>query len=220
MRRVSSPLRSFGSPAPRLRSGVFRTAVFRPLGSRNAAARVPSWATLGLAWLSVLVLAGAPLGCSQYRMVRYAGGFGDVQRVAIEPLSNRSFEPGVERLVTDALRREFTRRGGVQVVRQAASADLVLSGAVLPLTTRSRSFSSVELALEFEVELPVRLVARRPDGTELTFDNTSLRDWELYLASADVEVERKNREEALRRLSQLIAGRVHDALAERLTAAR
>ncbi len=173
-----------------------------------------------LASLVVLVVANGLSACSGYRMVRHAGALGDVQRVAVQPLRNESYEPGVDRLVTDALRREFSRRGGIRLVDSSGSADLVLSGAVLPLTTRSRSFSSVELALEFEVELPLRLVAQRPDGTRLDLDRTALRDWELYLASADVEVERKNREEALRRLSQVLAGRVHDALAERLAAAR
>lgn len=172
-----------------------------------------------LALLAVVFLvAGGLSACSSYRMVRHAAALGDVQRVAIPPLRNESFEPGIDRLVTDALRREFARRGGVQLVRNAAGADLVLSGAVLPLTTRSRSFSSVELALEFEVELPLRLVAERPDGTVLDLDSSVLRDWELYLASADVEIERKNREEALRRLALVLAGRVHDALAERLAA--
>ena len=188
-----------------------------PGGARAGAAAVPRLPALGLA---AVLAASALLGCSGYRVVRYGEGLGDVQRVAVEPLRNESYEPGVERLVTDALLREFARRGGVTVVRNPASADLVLSGSVLPLITRSRSFSSVELALEFEVELPLRLAARRADGTAVEFDRSLLRDWELYLASADVEVERKNRQEALRRLSQVIAGRVHDALSERLAAAR
>jgi len=169
--------------------------------------------------LSALSLA-ASLGCAGYHVVGARTGLGDVQRVAVEPLLNRSYEPGVERMVTDALVREFQRRGGASVVRNPAGADLVLSGVVQPLITRSRSFSSVELALEFEVELRVELVARRPDGTLVDIDRSVLRDWELYLASADVEVERKNREEALRRLSALLATRVHDALSERLAAAQ
>ena len=191
------------------------------VSSRRAPGRVDPARVSALAALLavVFVVAGGLSACSSYRMVRHAAALGDVQRVAIPPLRNESFEPGIERLVTDALRREFARRGGVQLVRNAAGADLVLSGAVLPLTTRSRSFSSVELALEFEVELPLRLVAERSDGTMLDLDRSVLRDWELYLASADVEVERKNREEALRRLALVLAGRVHDALAERLAAA-
>jgi hypothetical protein len=205
MRRLLVPLR----PSPRLASDRHAWT------DRRAARHLGS-----LAIMALLAAAGVLSACSSYRMVRHAGALGDVQRVAVEPLRNESFEPGIDRLVTDALRREFARRGGVRIVHNTASADLVLSGAVLPLTTRSRSFSSVELALEFEVELPLRMVAKRSDGTLLDFPRSAERDWELYLASADVEVERKNREEALRRLSQLLAGRLHDALAERLTAAR
>ncbi|HSJ95709.1 MAG TPA: LPS assembly lipoprotein LptE [Myxococcota bacterium] len=171
-------------------------------------------AVLLVAWLAL----GA--GCAGYRLVGAQTGLGDVRRVAVEPLANHSYEPGIERLVTDALVREFQRRGGASVVRSPAGADLVLSGAVQPLVTRSRSFSSVELALEFEVELAVELVAKRPDGSLVDIDRSVLRDWELYLASADVEVERKNRDEALRRLSALLATRVHDALSERLAAAQ
>jgi hypothetical protein len=168
--------------------------------------------------LLAALLAASALACSGYRMVRYEGGLGGVRRVAVEPLLNHSYEPGVERMVTDALLREFERRGGVSVVRHPAGADLVLSGVVQPVVTRSRSFSSVELALEFEVELAIALQARRPDGSVLELDPGLLRDWELYLASADVEVERKNREEALRRLATLLATRVHDALTEQLAA--
>lgn len=181
----------------------------RPLASGRS-----RWAAACVA-LAALALGG----CAGYRVVGSGTGLGDVQRIAVEPLANRSYEPGIERMVTDALVREFQRRGNAVVVRDPGQADLVLSGFVRPLVTRSRSFSSVELALEYEVELSVDLVARRRDGTRVPIDGSVLRDWELYLASADVEVERKNREEALRRLSQLLATRVHDALSERLTTA-
>jgi hypothetical protein len=167
----------------------------------------------------VLVAAATLLACSGYHMVRYGDGLAGVRRVAVEPLQNHSYEPGVETLVTDALLREFARRGGVSVVRSASAADLVLSGDVLPLVTRARSFSSVELALEFEVEMGIRLAARRSDGSRMELDPAMLREWELYLASPDIEVERKNRNEALRRLAGLLATRVHDALSERLAAA-
>ncbi|MFB3066498.1 MAG: beta-ketoacyl synthase N-terminal-like domain-containing protein [Planctomycetota bacterium] len=46
----------------------------------------------------------------------------------------------------------------------------------------------------------------------LELDPNALRTSEIYLASGDVESSRKNREEALRRLSSVLAGRVHDAL--------
>jgi hypothetical protein len=168
--------------------------------------------------LSALSMVAALAACSGYRVVRYREDLGDVRQVAVEPLRNRSFEPGVETLVTDALLREFGRRGSLAIVRDPAGADLVLSGEVVSILTRSRSFSSVELALEFEVEMGLELVARRADGSTVELDPGLLRDWELYLASADVEVERKNREEAIRRLAALLATRAHDALADQLAA--
>jgi hypothetical protein len=151
----------------------------------------------GLAALAIIVHLAA-LGCG-YRLVRYAGALGGVDSLAIRTLENESYEPGIEYLVSDA---------------DVRGADLVLTGSVLPVQTSGRSFSSVVLILEYEVTLSLIVHATRRDGSELPIDGTALRESERYLASADVEATRKNREEALRRVAGVLAGRVHDALAE------
>jgi Lipopolysaccharide-assembly len=162
------------------------------------------------------IAAWATLACSGYRVVHASEGLGSVKRVAVETLVNDSYEPGLELMVTEALRREMQRRGGVELVKDAGSADLVLSGAVVQVVTAARSFSSIAFALEYQVDMTLALQARRPDGTLIPVDPAALRDWELYLTSSDVEVERRNREEALRRLASVLAERVHDSLADRL----
>ncbi|MEN8183314.1 MAG: LPS assembly lipoprotein LptE [Myxococcota bacterium] len=134
-------------------------------------------------------------------------------RVAIEPLRNDSFEPGVEFVVTDALQREFQRRGSVEVVPNPENADFVLGGAVLPLKTHAASLTSVSFAIEYQLTMALALSVIRA-GEEVEVDRRSLRKSEFYFASSDVEVQRKNREEALRRVASAIAGRVHDALFE------
>ncbi len=58
---------------------------------------------------------------------------------------------------------------------------------------------------------------RRRDGSEVAIDPNALKESEIYLASSDIEVTRKNRQEALRRVASLLAGRIHDALFERMT---
>jgi hypothetical protein len=58
------------------------------------------------------------------------------------------------------------------------------------------------------------LEARTPDGASRPISNRFLREAELYLASADVEAMRKNRDEAVRRVAALLAQRVHDNLFE------
>jgi hypothetical protein len=159
------------------------------------------------------VLLVALLGCG-YTLVGYDAGFGDIGTVAIETPANDSFEPGVEYVVADALRREFLRRGAVRVVDDPGAADLVLGGSVRDVHTSGRSVSSVVFTVEDELELTLELEARRSDGTPLPIGPRSLREAEYYLASADVEATRKNRNEALRRLTKVLAQRVHESLFE------
>ena len=92
----------------------------------------------------------------------------------------------------------------------------MISGRVLPIQASSRSFSSVILALEYELTLALELHATKADGTELVIDPRATSETERYLASADVEALHKNRQEALRQAAALLAGRVYDALYETL----
>ena len=161
--------------------------------------------------LSALVAAAT--GCG-YSLVGYSEGFGDIRTVAIHTPTNETYAPGVEYLVADALRREFLRRGAVRLVDDPEAADLVLSGTVRRVHISGRSFSSVVLTLEYEIVMVLDLEAVRADGTPLFVGRRSLVESEYYLASADVEAMRKNRQEALRRVSQVLAQRVHDSLFE------
>jgi len=158
-------------------------------------------------------LLAATLGCG-YSWVGYRAGFGDIRTVAIQTPANDSFQPGVEYVVADALRREFLRRGAVRVVDDPAAADLVLDGRVAAVKTAGRSFSSVVFTMEYELVMVLELTAVRTDGTPLPIGERSLEESEYYLASADVEAMRKNREEAVRRVAQVLAQRVHDSLLE------
>jgi hypothetical protein len=156
------------------------------------------------------------VGCG-YSLVRYGDGLGEVRSVAVATPHNDSYELGADLVVADALRREFLRRRGVRLVENPAGADLVLDGRVVAVEGRGRSFSSIALALEYELTLRLELEARRPDGTTIALDPLLLRETERYLASADAEALRKNREEALRQAAAVLAGRVYDALYESLT---
>lgn len=167
---------------------------------------------LALACVALALL----LGACGYSFVRYGDGLGDVRRVAIRGLVNDSFEPGVEALVSDALTREFLQRGALRLVDDPAAADLVIGGAVKRVEVRRRSFSSILFALEYEVRMELGLSVARRDGTPVAIDPNALTESERYLASSDVEVTRTNRQEALRRLAGVLAGRVHDALYERI----
>jgi hypothetical protein len=160
----------------------------------------------------VVVYLASP-GCG-YKFVDYGAPPSGLQSVSIRTFQNDSYEPGVEFVVADALRREFLRRGVVALTEDANGADLVISGIVEPINTRTRSFSSVALALEWEITLKLRVHTVRPDGAIARIDDASMQDTERYLASADIEATRKNRDEAVRRMAAVLAARVHDMLYE------
>jgi hypothetical protein len=166
-----------------------------------------------LASVVLAVLLGAHAGCG-YAVVRYRGAIPDAETLAIEPLANDSYEPGVEAVVLDALRREALQRGGLRLIDSPKDADVVLSGRVQGLRVRPRSFSSVVLALEYEVHLQLELVASQRSGEVIAFDPRALSESDFYLSSADVEATRKNRRETIHRLANVLADRVYDALYE------
>jgi hypothetical protein len=168
-----------------------------------------------LAAALLLAIAAPALGCGSYHFVRASQSLGPVRRVAVTMLANDSYQPGVELMVTEALRREIQRRGAT-LVQDPAQADLVIEGTVRELGLSSRSFSSIAFTLEYQIDLKLDLTARRADGSRVEIDRSALEESELYLTSSDIEAEFKNRDEALRRLSAQLAARVHDSLANRL----
>ncbi len=166
---------------------------------------------LSLGVLAVAQIVGS--GCG-YALIDYQKPPPGLSSVSIRTFKNNSYEPGIEFVVADALRREFLRRGVVALADDTEEADLVIAGVVQPIAIRTRSFSSVALALEWEVTLSLSVHTVRPDGSIVRIDEESMRDTERYLASADIEASRKNRDEAMRRMAAVLAARVHDLLYE------
>ncbi len=150
-------------------------------------------------------------------MVRYQGAFPDAETLAIEPLSNESYEPGVEAVVLEALRREALQRSGLRLIEDPEAADIVISGAVSSLIIQPRSFSSVVLALEYEVFLQIQLAARNGDGEPLVLDGRAQYERDFYTSSPDIEATRKNRRETIHRMASVLADRVYDSLYESAT---
>ena len=164
-----------------------------------------------LVLLALVVVLGVETGCG-YSVVRYQGAIPDAETLFIAPLSNETFEPGVETVVLDALRREALQRGGLRLVDGPEAADLTLEGKVRTLQIRPRSFTSVVLAVEYEVHMALDLRFRRRDGDVLPIDPRALAERETYLSSADVEAMRKNRRETVHKLAATLADRVYDSL--------
>jgi hypothetical protein len=133
-------------------------------------------------------------------------------RLAVMAIRNDSPEPWLNRVVTDALRREMAARGALVLVEDPHQADLVLRGRVRPLFIQARSFSSFVAALEYSVTVGLDLEVVRASGDIVKFDAAMLTETDIYLASADIETTRTHKLEALRRISDLLAGRIADSI--------
>jgi hypothetical protein len=170
-----------------------------------AVALVSAWilAVLGVSGCGYTVVGAAP---------EAGDGSSGSLRVAVHTFVNSTTEPGAELVVTDALRRELFDRPRVAVVRGPEGADWTVEGRVNDLRIRTETFSSVVLALEQSLTLRVSVDIRDAEGKPLELSDSALSGTEVYLASADIEVTRKNRTEALRRVAGVIARRVGDAL--------
>jgi len=160
--------------------------------------------------LAAALLAAA--GCG-YTLVGSSGKH-VLGRVAVHTPENGSGHAGVELVVADALRREVISRAGAQLVEDTANADWVVSGRVLPLQVSAASLSPVVLTLEYQLSLGLELRATARDGREVKADPREMRESERFLSSGDVEAQRKNRQEALHRVSRLLAARFLDRLGE------
>lgn len=137
---------------------------------------------------------------------------GERARVTVVALRSDSPEPWLDRIVTDALRREVGGRARLALIEDPSSAALQLSGRIRPLDITSRSFSSFVAALEYSLTLALDLEVRLANGDVVKLDPAMLSETDSYLASPDIEVTRTNRLEALRRMSDLLATRVADAI--------
>lgn len=151
----------------------------------------------------------ALVGCG-YHLA--AGELRALGSVAIVTPRNDAGEPGLEFVVADALRRELLRRSGSRLAEDPDDAAVVVSGRLVRVENSPGSLSSVVLALEYETTLDLELRARR--GGEVLVETTRLQESERYLASADVEALRKNRQEALHRIASVLAARFMDRLAD------
>jgi len=180
--------------------------------------RTPRWLVASLA----ATLAGTFSACGYHSTLGpgpeaagqsgFGGAGGERSSITVVALRSDSPEPWLDRIVTDALRREFSGRARLRLIDDPDDAKLKISGRIRPLEISAQSFSSFVAALEYSLTLALDLEVRLPNGDVVKLDPTMLSETEAYLASPDIEVTRTNRLEALRRISDLLAARVADSI--------
>jgi len=162
-----------------------------------------------ICWLAAALLAA---GCGY----RFAGGGelpGNIRRVAVLVLENRTSETGLENTVTNDLIYELTRNRKAQVV-PAQQADARISGSIRSLSISSVSHSDADTSQERRVSVTVDLHLTDGDG-ETLWERQGITASETYdVVASDKVSTNQNRSEALTTLSQRLAERVYTSLTD------
>jgi hypothetical protein len=155
-------------------------------------------------------------GCS-YRLAGRRGS-GEVP-VALPTWTNDSLEPGAELVLAAALRRELERSGRFRVVERRRADGFAVQGRIAAIETFGRTFTPGIRAIEYTMVVQLDLAVSGPGGRRVAVDPFAQRATDIYLASTDIEISRKNRDEALRRLAGMLAGRIRRELERAVEAA-
>ncbi len=151
------------------------------------------------------------LGCG-YRLANESAVFGpDVKQIRVQMFRNESNQPGLERVLADAIHEEFLR-GGTLEPTWSAGAPLELSGVIRSVDVTASALDSVGLSLENEVELMVDVRVDRTPGGAAVWTVRKLVEVERFSASADANVHEAAKQRALLRLSAEVASRIRDEL--------
>ena len=104
----------------------------------------------------------------------------DVHSVYVEPFINRTRDVGIEYELTSALRREFYRRGQLQVIDQADQADAILSGVVRTFDSLTASVNNNNEVLQYEATMIVDVTFRRREPSEILWRGQNIRLTEIH----------------------------------------
>ncbi len=147
------------------------------------------------------------LGCG-YRLAGSGDLPGSVNTVAVEVLTNRSSETGIETTMTNALVDELTRRRQGLVV-DTNKAEAVLSGTIESLGWDTIARKGAQTSLERKVYVVVSLALAAPEGKVL-WQVRQLRAEQAYaVVEGDKSATETNRRSAINLLSQRLAELVY-----------
>ena len=135
----------------------------------------------------------------------------DIKTVAIMPFGNHTYESLVETYMVNSLVYEFSRSKRLTVVDKK-NADLVISGAVLAISTNSISYHADDRAYEYRVQVKIEVEARDTHRNVVIWQNGGMSEVEEYHTSGvpnDVQIQKRL---AIQKVCKVLAENIHDRL--------
>jgi outer membrane lipopolysaccharide assembly protein LptE/RlpB len=129
-----------------------------------------------------------------------------VGSVAIPTLINKTLEPGIEIVFTQAFLKEFIKDRRVQVVDRR-EADSIFEGIIKSFVIISVSYDKSGYALEYQTIVTVDITLKRQNG-EVLWKEKDLMERAWYRTNPSVIGNEDNRVNAIQQVAQSLAERI------------
>ncbi len=166
--------------------------------------------------ISILFLAlilTCSLGCGYHFLGKGKGTLGGIKTIAIPYFINKTYEPGIDRIFTDALVNEFVESREF-VLTTEDRADVVMRGMVKSFEGKTISHNQKDRALEYRVAVTLEFSAEERTTGKVIWRDRNITHNEEYRVNTDIAVTEFNKDEAIKRLAAELAERIHDNLLE------
>ena len=165
-----------------------------------------------ITWIISVALVFSCLSCGYHFSQGGENIDTDIRKVFIGPFSNTTGEANVENYIRNGLFSRFRKGARFTPVADKNSADAVLSGEILSITTSHVSYNSLKIAKEDRVSMRLKVVFTRTDNGEVIWINKSLSGREAYTVEVDTDKTANNKKGAIKKLSVDIADKAYRSI--------
>jgi len=153
---------------------------------------------------SVAIILTGIFGCG-YRFAGSGSYPAGVNRIFIPLMENRTAETGVERIFTNDLIYEFTRKRKESLAQDRTNADGILSGTIVRLSVDNIARTSASTAVERRVTGTLSLRLKSMDGRLLWASGNLAENQAYTVVAGDKTATDRNKSEAIAIVSQRLA---------------
>ncbi len=148
-----------------------------------------------------------------YRFTGSDGPPRGVEKLFVENIVNKTTEPGIDIVITDALKNEYIQKfRGTLTSRQQAQA--VLSGTLVGIRTETVARRGTLTSLERRVFMTIDLALKSTESEKIWYAKGITSSDTYQVISGDKEASEQNKREALDDLAEILAENSFNRLAD------
>jgi len=152
-------------------------------------------------------------GCGYHFIGQESEVLSGIHSIAIPYFSNKSYEAGLERYLTEALVDEFVKSRMVPIVDEG-DADALIRGQIENFREFEISYDRDDMALEYRAQVVLDITLEKKDTGEVLWRNKEFLHFEDYRVSPEIAVTEANKEQAIKKIAVEMAERIHDSIIE------